>query len=110
MVKLTMTSGEILTAGETSTTPSGGKSPRRKHGDTTVLEFDATEMIEAFLVAIRDVTKGVPAAKLGGGGSDFVVEGSVEGSGGLGNGSGGEGGGRADKSSDDSRFHHGGYV
>mmetsp|Transcript_12903 Transcript_12903/g.27867 ORF Transcript_12903/g.27867 Transcript_12903/m.27867 type:complete len:233 (-) Transcript_12903:53-751(-) len=100
-----VTSGKILAARETGTRPGGGVSPRRKHGNTAVLELNTTEVIEALLVAISDVSKGIPAAKLGGGGSDFVVEGAVQGRGGLGHGGGGESGGRADDGGDDGRLH-----
>ena len=100
---LTVSSGEILAAGEASTRPGGGISPCGKHGNTAVLELDATEVIEALLVGHE--AERIPAAELGAGGANFVVEGSVDGRGGLGRGSGGEGGGGADKSSDDGGLH-----
>mmetsp|Transcript_32227 Transcript_32227/g.67785 ORF Transcript_32227/g.67785 Transcript_32227/m.67785 type:complete len:271 (-) Transcript_32227:67-879(-) len=102
-----MTSGEILTSRETSSRPSSGISPGSKHGNAAVLKLDTTEVVETLLVAISDVTEGIPASELWGGGTDFVIEGSVKGRGGLGHGSGGEGGGAGKEGSEEGKFHHG---
>ena len=95
--------GEILAAGEARSGPGGGIPPGREHGDAAVLQLDPAEVIEALLVAVGDVSEGVPAPELGGGGTDLGVERAVEGggcgSGGGGGpvGGGGEGGGAGEE-------------
>lgn len=69
-----MSSGEIFTAGESSTRPGGGVSPSGELGDAAVFEFDVAETIEAFAVSVGDEAEGIPAAEFGGGCADFVVE------------------------------------
>ena len=102
---LTVTSGEILTSRETSTRPGSGISPGSKHSNTSMLQLNTTKVVEAILVSIGNVTERIPTSKLRGGGTDFVIEGSGEGGGGLGDRDGGESGGRADDGSEDSTLH-----
>ena len=90
--------GEILAAGEARSGPGCGIPPGREHGDAAVLQLDPAKVIEALLVAIGDVSEGVPAPELGGGGADLGVERAVEGGGGGGPvGGGGEGGGAGEE-------------
>ncbi len=90
--------GEILAAGEARAGPGGGIPPGREHGDAAVLQLDPAEVIEAVLIAVGDVSKGVPAPELGGGGADLGVERTVEGGGADGPvGEGGEGGGAGEE-------------
>ena len=103
-----MSGGEILAAGETCAGPGGGIPPRREHGNSSVLQLDAAEVIESLPVAIGDVTEGIPAPELGGGCADLVVERSVEGGGALAAGlGGGEGGGAGEEGGEESELHHG---
>ena len=106
-----MTSREILTAGEACTRPSGGISPRGKHGNTSMLELDASEMIETLLVSVGNVAQWIPAAKLCRRGTDFIVKGSVEcGSGRLANWGGGEGASAGEEGGEECKLHHGSSV
>ena len=70
-----------------------------------MLQFDVTETIEGLLFAVGDEAERIPASKFGGGGTDFGVEGSREGGGGLAGLSGGEGGSAGDEGGDDSGLH-----
>ncbi|KAL7441839.1 hypothetical protein ACHAXH_005689 [Discostella pseudostelligera] len=75
-----------------------------KLGDTSVLDLDISETVEALLVGTIEHAKGVEEAKRSLG-TELVLEGG-EGGGGLATLGGGEGSGRAGKSSDGDKFHH----
>jgi hypothetical protein len=102
-----MSSREILTAGEACTRPSGGISPRGKHGNTSMLELDASEMIETLLVAVGNVAQWIPAPELRRRGTDFIVKGSVEGSSRLADLGGGEGASAGEEGGEECKLHHG---
>jgi len=67
-----------------------------------MLQLNTTKTIETLLVTIGYETEGIPASKLSGSSSNFVVEGGVEGGGGLAGLGGGKGGGAGDEGGKDS--------
>ncbi len=108
-----VTGREILASGEARSRPGGGVSPGGEHGNAAVLELDSAEVVESLLVAVGDVAQRIPAAQLGRGGSDFVVEGTVEGRGRGGPGigivlRGGEGAGAGEEGGEEGELHHDG--
>jgi hypothetical protein len=78
-----------------------------KHGDTSVLQFNSTEAVELFLVAISNKSEGVKESerRLG---SELVFEGLDSSAGGL-LACRGEGSGRGDKGGGDDGLHCVGY-
>jgi len=106
-----MTSREILTARETCSRPRGGISPSGKHGNTSMLQLHTTKMIESLLVTIGNVAQWIPASEFGGGGTDFIIEGTVECGGGSGSlavgGGGGKGASAGEEGGEECELHHG---
>ena len=103
--KLTVSSGNILTSRETSTRPGSSISPGSKHGNTSMLKLNTTKTIETSLITIGYETEWVPAPKFGGGGSNFIIEGTVKGSGCLSSLGLGKGGSAGDEGGKDGGLH-----
>lgn len=100
-----MSGREVFATRESGSRPGGGISPSSQHSNASVLELNITETVEAGLVAVGDVSKGIPAAELGAGGTDFVFE-SIKGGGGFPSLGRGERRSGAEEGSEEGELHH----
>jgi len=96
-------SGVVNVSGKVDSGTGNDVSKESKLSNTSVLDLDVTEAVEALLISIIEESKGVEESKRGLG-TELRLEG-VECSGGLSGLGGREGGGRAEEGSEDSELH-----
>jgi hypothetical protein len=97
--------GVVNVAWKVDSGTGGDLTKEGKHADTSMLDFDVSEAVEAFLGFTAQLAEGIEEAK-GSLGTEFVLEGHLEGGLGCGGGSRGKGGGAGEKGGDNGKFHH----